>query len=62
MPVAALSATVEAEPGRAVRRVRVTLRHDDKPVASGLAVMVRAAPINEGRSPVKPPCAAGGLS
>ena len=48
VPVAALNASVEAEPGRAVRRVRVTLRHDDKPVASGLAVMVRGAPISAG--------------
>jgi hypothetical protein len=47
VPVAELSATVDAEAGRAVRRVRVTLRHGDKTVASGLAVMVRSVPISE---------------
>ncbi len=59
VPVAELSATVDAEPGRAVRRVRVTLRHGDQPVASGLAVMVRGAPLSEGSAaeerPLPPP-------
>lgn len=48
VPVAELTATVDAEGGRAVRRVRVKLHHDGKTVASGLAVMVRGAPISEG--------------
>lgn len=59
VPVAELTATVDAEAGRSVRRVRVTLRHGDQPVASGLAVMVRGAPLSEGtvagEAPLPPP-------
>ncbi len=59
VPVAELSAVVDAEPGRTVRRVRVVLCHGDKAVASGLAVMVRGTSINEGAGaderPLPPP-------
>lgn len=59
VPVAELGVTVDAETGRSVRRVRVTLYHGDKAVASAVAMMVQSALISSGAAvderPLPPP-------